>query len=157
MRSREDAMSEEKLDNQTAVDEPVAHAPIRRFDIFAEYNHLRNMAKGMPEAAAKGDALWLAKIVAARKFATSVRRKAELSAKLKRKPGVTAPSGVKTLEGKPQTGELFDREIIDRMGSEFYHRVFAPAIANAYHSGEKYEAIRDRLRAPWNLDRQGLR
>jgi hypothetical protein len=150
-------MREEKQNNQTAVDEPVAHAPIRRFDIFAEYNRLRNEAKGMPEATAKGEALWLAKVVAARKFATSVRRKAELSAKLKRKPGVTVPSGVKTLEGKPQTGELFDREIVDRMGLEFYHRVFAPSVANAFHSGEKYEAIRDRLRAAWNLDRRGLR
>ena len=150
-------MSEENQDREAAVAEPVALAPIRRFDVFAEYNRLRNEAKGMPDAAAKGDALWLAKVVAARKFATSIRRKAELSAKLKRKPGATAPSGVKTLEGKPQTGELFDREIIDRMGPEFYHRVFAPSIANAYHSGEKYEAIRDCLRAPWNLDRRGLR
>ena len=150
-------MSDSEQDRDAAVAEPIAHAPIRRFDVFAEYNRLRNEAKGMPEEAAKGEALWLAKIVAARKFATSVQRKAELSAKLKRKPGVTAPPGVRTIAGKPQTADLFDREIVERMGQEFYCRVFAPAIAHAYHAGEKYEAIRDRLRSPWNLERRGLR
>jgi len=149
-------MSEDRQEQEIAVVEPTAHAPIRRFDVFAEYNRLRNEAKGMSEVAAKGDALWLAKIVAARKFTTSVRRKAELSARLKRKPGAVAVPGVKTLEGKPQTAELFDREIVDRMGPEFYTRVFAPAIAHAYDAGEKYEAIRDRIRAPWNLERRGL-
>ncbi|HEX5414944.1 MAG TPA: hypothetical protein VFZ25_04700 [Chloroflexota bacterium] len=149
-------MSEGEQDREAAVAEPLARAPIRRFDVFAEYNFLRNEAKGMPEAAAKGEALWLAKLVAARKFATTAERKARVTAKLKRKPGVPAPAGARTLEGKPQTAALFDREIVDRMGPDFYARVFAPAIAHAYHSGEKYEAIRDRIRAPWNLKRKGL-
>lgn len=38
--------------------------PIRRFDIFAEYNRLKGLDKGMDGAHAKGYGLWLAKVVA---------------------------------------------------------------------------------------------
>jgi hypothetical protein len=150
-------MPEAKRATSTTLREPTARAPIRRFDVFAEYNRLRNEAKGMAEAEAKGEALWLAKVVAARKFAPTAQRRAEYQAKLSRKPGAPYPAGPKTLEGKPQTAELFDREVVDRMGSEFYAHVFAPAIARAYQAGEKYESIRDCIRAPWNLARAGLR
>ena len=53
------------------------------------------------------------------------------------------------LAGVPQTDRLFDHEIIDRMGAEFYAREFAPAIRHARQEGESYEAIRDRCRRRW--------
>ena len=43
-------------------------APIRRFDVFAEYNRQKALAKGQPSDEAAGYGLWVAKIVAARKF-----------------------------------------------------------------------------------------
>jgi len=36
------------------------------------------------------------------------------------------------------------------MGEAFYRDVFAPAIHEAVEAGEPYEAIRDRIRRPWN-------
>jgi hypothetical protein len=53
------------------------------------------------------------------------------------------------LNGQPQTDELFDQEIVDRMGAAFYHDIFAPAIASAYTQGKRYEAIRDAIRKSW--------
>jgi hypothetical protein len=43
--------------------------PIRRFDVFAEYHRVDRVRQGMSVEAAKGYGLWLAKGVAARKFA----------------------------------------------------------------------------------------
>jgi hypothetical protein len=57
--------------------------------------------------------------------------------------------GPRELDGKPQTGETFEREIVDRMGRAFYERVFAPAIGAAFDAGDRYEDIRDRIRQPW--------
>src|SRR5512143_2288535 len=43
--------------------------PIRRFDVFAEYQRLKALNKDrLPPDAAKGYGIWLAKLVAARKF-----------------------------------------------------------------------------------------
>ena len=41
---------------------------IRRFDVFAEYRKLDAEEEGMPHDQAKGYGLWVAKVVAARKF-----------------------------------------------------------------------------------------
>src|SRR5512133_562841 len=50
--------------------------PIRRFDVFAEYQRLKALEKDqLPEDQAKGYGIWLAKVVGARKF--SKRRKKE--------------------------------------------------------------------------------
>ena len=51
--------------------DPKPRAPIRRFDVFADYNRLKNEAAGLPEARAKGDAIWLAKVVAGRRFGSA--------------------------------------------------------------------------------------
>jgi hypothetical protein len=42
---------------------------IRRFDVFAEYHRLERIQHGILAGEAKGYGLWLAKVVAARKFA----------------------------------------------------------------------------------------
>ena len=119
--------------------------PIRRFDVFAEYRKQDEQADGMPADQAKGYGLWVAKLVAARKFGrlrTRERPSAdEARARRRRKWHV--------LDGQPQTDELFEREIVERMGKTFYRKVFAPAIRRARQDGQSYEAIRDRIRRGW--------
>ena len=53
------------------------------------------------------------------------------------------------LSGERQTDKLFDHEIVERMGAEFYRDVFEPAVRAARAQGQSYEAIRDRLRRRW--------
>ncbi|MGI8485090.1 MAG: hypothetical protein ACR2OU_12605 [Thermomicrobiales bacterium] len=48
-----------------------------------------------------------------------------------------------------QTDETFDHDIVDRMGTRFYTKVFAPAIAEAKAQGKSYEDIRDPIRKDW--------
>jgi hypothetical protein len=121
-------------------------AAIRRFDIFAEYNRLKAMKEGQPAAQAKGHGLWLAKLVAARKF----RRDAGAA------PGQPGKDETprrrtkwKSLDGTPQTDRLFDKEIVGRMGREFYRKVFSPSVKAEFERGASYESIRDRLRRDW--------
>lgn len=111
--------------------------------MFAEYHRLQAMAEGMAADRAKGHGLWLAKIVAARKFGRV--------SEIKEKSGdFSSPAGKwHVLSGKPQTAALFDREIVARMGAGFYRRVFAPAIRRALAEGKGYVTIRDSLRAAW--------
>jgi hypothetical protein len=126
---------------------PKPQAAIRRFDIFAEYNRDKAMKDGMPADQAKGYGLWLAKIVAARRF-----RKSEPEDRAGEKHDKGKPARRtkwRSLSGVPQTAKLFDQEIVGRMGSQFYRRVFAPAVRAAFKGGESYESIRDSLRAHW--------
>ncbi len=133
--------------------------PIRRFDIFAEYNRLKALDKGLDEPHAKGYGVWVAKVVASGGGRRASRQRAG-------SPGATpgeqedsgrqdaqreAPAGQEwhALDGEPQTDALFDREIIQRMGPDFYVHVFAPAIAQAVGQGRSYESIRDILRKDW--------
>ena len=117
--------------------------PLRRFDVFAEYRRLDAQDDGMPADQAKGYGLWVAKVVAARKF--------------RRERGEAQPAAGKSprrrkwrvLSNVPQTDKLFDHEIVERMGPEFYRDVFAPAVREARADGQAYEAIRDRLRRRW--------
>jgi len=118
--------------------------PIRRFDIFAEYRKQDEQASGMRADEAKGYGLWVAKVVAARKFGRMRERatsRAEEKARRRRKWHV--------LSGERQTDKLFDHEIVERMGAEFYRDVFEPAVRAAREQGQPYEAIRDRLRRRW--------
>lgn len=124
--------------------------PIRRFDVFAEYHRLDRMQQGRPADEAKGYGLWLAKVVAARKFARwktvqDLDRLHAEEAKAKQYP----PSKWRSLSGKEQTDQLFDKEIIDRMGQDFYDQIFAPAIQQAYEAGKSYRDIRDTIRRAW--------
>src|SRR5206468_1473514 len=89
-----------------------------------------------------GYGLWVAKVVAARKFGRQSRDKSR-----ERQPNKRRKWHV--LSGEPQTDKRFDHEIVDRMGAEFYERVFAPAVGGARADGETYESMRDRLRRRW--------
>lgn len=120
---------------------------IRRFDVFAEYTRQERRAKGYPEDEAKGYGIWLAKVVAARRFGRSSEPRAA-------KPA--GPSAEEIPEPKfrsvgdeLQTDATFDHDIVDRMGAEFYERVFVPAITAAIAEGKDYTSIRDTIRKSW--------
>ncbi len=94
---------------------------IRRFDVFAEYHRLDRLRYGMPAEEAKGYGLWLAKVVAARKFAKwktveDLDRLYQTEAQEKQYP----PSKWRRLSGKEQTDALFDKEFIEGMGRDSY-------------------------------------
>jgi hypothetical protein len=136
---------------------PLPEADIRRFDVFAEYNRIKAEQSGMAPDQAKGYALWLAKVIAARKFTRKPEQRAEMT-ELLGEGRDRLREGARYLElgGQLQTPELFDREIVRRMGEHFYRSVFSPAIAEAIAQHRSYEKIRDAIRIPWNLARAGL-
>lgn len=132
---------------------------VRRFDVFAEYTRQEREEKGYPEDEAKGYGLWLAKVVAARRFGQQGQGKGEGS-KARRK--LDAEAGDEAEEPKfrsvgdeVQTDELFDRDIIGRMGTRFYDEVFVPAITAARKEGKSYETIRDAIRQEWKPVKRG--
>ncbi len=100
--------------------------PIRRFDVFTEYHRLERLRHGMPADEAKGYRLWLAQVVAARKFSKwkgleNLDRQYQQEARAKQYPS----SKWRRLSGKEQTDQHFDNGIIERMGRDFYERLFA--------------------------------
>lgn len=136
--------------------------PIRRFDVFAETKRLEAVAHGEPEDVAKGYGIRIAKIVASRRFGGSAPKKArpekDRAAERESEKGSRfrgeGGSKFRTLDGEIQSDETFDREIIDRMGPEFYDVVFQPAIRDALAAGHKYEEIRDTIRKDWKPARR---
>jgi hypothetical protein len=121
---------------------------IRRFDVFAEFTRQDRLQKGEPEDEAKGYGIWLAKVVASRQYGSK--------ADSYDKPGAhKAGSGLgerqkfRSVGDELQTDRVFDHDIIDRMGEEFYRQVFVPAIEEARAKGDKYEDIRDSIRKSW--------
>ena len=121
--------------------------PIRRFDVFAEYTRQERREKGFPEDQAKGYGIWLAKVVAARRFG---QKAAADSTKPAQKRDRTAKEPTfRSVGDELQTDETFDHDIIERMGTQFYDEVFVPAITEAREEGKKYETIRDAIRRGW--------
>ena len=126
--------------------------PVRRFDVFAEYRKQEEEEAGRPRDEAKGYGLWVAKVVASRRFG---------GAKARERGGAPEDGGRAkrdapledgkwhTLDGEPQTDDLFDREIVRRMGEAFYRDVFVPTIRRAREQGKSYESIRDQIRKDW--------
>ena len=127
-------------------------APIRRFDVFAEYKRLEAERRGDAPDEARGYGVWIAKVVASRRFRRS-RGAAEHGDAGHQRAAADderrAEPGPHELDGEPQTAATFEREIVRRMGAAFYHEVFAPALRAAFEAGERYEAIRDRIRRGW--------
>ena len=123
--------------------------PIRRFDVFADYNRVRNQEHGMPEDLAKGRALWAAKVVAGRRYGAHPSEVREARGGTDHQPTAPSEEGYRSVGGKEQTASMFDHEIIDRMGPEFYRDVFHPAIEQAVRDGKRYEDIRDSIRRDW--------
>jgi hypothetical protein len=135
--------------------------PIRRFDVFAETKRLEALAHGEPEDVAKGYGVRIAKIVASRRFGGAAKKAHhEKGKQAEREPAEGSRFGgeggakFRALDDELQTDQTFDREIIERMGPEFYERVFAPAIREALDEGRKYEQIRDTIRKGWKPERR---
>lgn len=121
--------------------------PIRRFDVFAEYTRQERRAKGFPQDEAKGYGIWLAKVVASRRFGQG-----SDGGNKKPRPKVDEHAEepkFRSVGEEMQTDETFDHDIIDRMGAGFYEDVFVPAITEARDQGKKYEEIRDAIRREW--------
>jgi hypothetical protein len=129
--------------------------PIRRFDVFAEYNRLKGLEKGFDDPHAKGYGLWVAKVVASGGGRRIGAPPAPSAGKADGSAQHEAPAEQEwhELGGESQTGDLFDREVVRRMGADFYERVFAPAIAEAVRQGRSYESIRDTIRKGWTPER----
>ncbi|HEU0026866.1 MAG TPA: hypothetical protein VFQ25_07090 [Ktedonobacterales bacterium] len=128
-------------------------APIRRFDVFAEYNRLQALQRGLDPAHAKGYGLWVAKVVASgggRRGGKPSAPPAEPGAEADRPHERPAEQPWHVLGDEPQTDALFDHEIVQRMGADFYVQTFAPAIAAALAQGQRYENIRDSIRRDWS-------
>lgn len=119
--------------------------PIRRFDVFAEYTRQERLAKGDAEDEAKGYGIWLAKVVASRRYGSTS------DSRDHRADGHPAgpPTKFRSVGDELQTDEVFDHDIVQRMGARFYQEVFSPAIAEARASGDAYEEIRDAIRKDW--------
>jgi hypothetical protein len=121
--------------------------PIRRFDVFAEYTRQERLKKGYPQDEAKGYGIWLAKVVAARRFGQGS------DSGSKKKPAKhdehEEEPKFRSVGDELQTDETFDHDIIERMGAGFYREVFVPAITEAREQGKKYEEIRDAIRKEW--------
>ncbi len=136
--------------------------PVRRFDVFAETKRLEALAHGESEDVAKGYGIRIAKIVASRRFGGSTAKKAphktEVATGRESSPGSRfggeGGSKFRSLDGEIQSDETFDREIVERMGPEFYEVVFQPAIREALAAGRKYEQIRDTIRKGWKPARR---
>jgi hypothetical protein len=129
--------------------------PVRRFDVFAEYTKQKAMKDGMPEDEAEGYGLWVAKVVAARRYGGGPPppkpKKGDGAAKEEESEAAEKRPKEKwhSLDGEDQTDELFEKEIVNRMGSQFYNTVFMPAIEEAIAQGKSYTSIRDTIRKEW--------
>jgi hypothetical protein len=140
----------DKVERKVKVEVLKPKAPIRRFDIFAEWNRIKALKEfGFSPDDAKAYGLAVAKVVAARKF---------YGHRLKYRGATRAFVEGKTKEKwweKLASAREFDEKIVDRMGRDFYERVFSPAILKAYQEGKSYEEIRDALRQEWNALLEG--
>jgi hypothetical protein len=137
-------------------DHPTPEKAIRRFDVFAEVTRQERLAKGYAEDEAKGYGIWLAKVVASRRFGS----KSSGDGPKKKGRGEDDAAGEPTFRSvgdELQTDDTFDHEIIERMGAVFYDEVFVPAISEALARGETYEDIRDAIRKDWKPARSRAR
>ncbi|HLZ07970.1 MAG TPA: hypothetical protein VKT80_05230, partial [Chloroflexota bacterium] len=94
------------------TERPRPSQTIRRFDVFAEFTRLKQQKEGKPLDEAKGYGIWLAKVVAARRF----RPASESKSTSDERPGVKdrgkrAPESTherfRSLNDVPQTDEVF--------------------------------------------------
>src|SRR5215204_2699566 len=97
----------------TEPNAPTPNKPIRRFDVFAEVKRLEALAEGRPEDEAKGYGIWVAKVVAGRRFGHAKGERPDR--KRVRQEGETAAGDreegrFKHAGDELQTDETFDRE-----------------------------------------------
>ena len=130
-----------------STDDPTPKQPIRRFDVFAEFTRQERLEKGDPPDEAKGYGIWLAKVVASRRFGAKSADDGHAAAR--RHASDTEHEPFRSVGDELQTDAVFDHDIIDRMGPAFSVQVFVPAIEAARARGEDYKAMRDAIRKDW--------
>jgi hypothetical protein len=119
---------------------------IRRFDIFAEWNRLKAHTRHhMGDDDARAYGLAVAKVVAARKLHGADPEKTRDLKRQARQEELDEPWWEHL-----GTSAEFEQKIVERMGREFYAKVFQPAVKQAWDAGKRYEDIRDTLRKDWN-------
>ncbi len=139
-------------------DVPLPRQAIRRFDVFAEYSRQERAEKGYAEDEAKGYGVWLAKVVAARRFGAGSASTDRSKPSKQKSGGQEEPEPkFRSVGGELQTDETFDHDVIERMGAAFYDEVFVPAITDARKQGKSYETIRDAIRKEWKPARAKAR
>src|SRR5436190_2059321 len=103
---------------------------------------------------AEGYGLWVAKVVASRRFGGGLASHPppKGGAAVEEEEGEQKEAEKPkwhTLDGKPQTDDMFYDEIVRRMGKQFYEEVFHPAIEQAVKEDRTYQSIRDTIRRDW--------
>src|SRR5690242_14195976 len=97
--------------------------PVRRFDVFAEYTKQQSMKDGMPEDEAEGHGLWVAKVVAARRYGGGPPPpKPKKHGEDKGEGGGEAEEKRpkekwNMLGGEEQPDEMFEKEVLNRMAA----------------------------------------
>lgn len=121
---------------------------IRRFDVFTECERIKYTKRGFPLYVAKGLAIWTAKLVSGGKLKKNFfsgpntgYHKANLNSSSNNNKSV-----FRSLNNVPQTDLMFDKEIIERMGKEFYEQTFQPMVRDNLSQGFEYRQFRDTLR-----------
>ena len=76
-----------------AADPTAPLKSIRRFDVFAEVNRLKALQEGRPEDEAKGYGIWLAKVVAGRRYGQKADRDGHAGAQIRRSATRTRAAG----------------------------------------------------------------
>lgn len=139
------------MPDRTRDDGAEPRQAIRRFDVFAEFSRQEQLDKGVPEDEAKGYGIWLAKVVASRRFGGKKEGPPHGEGGGK---DSAAHTKFRFVGDEMQTDEVFDHDIIERMGAAFYDQVFVPAIEQAHVAGESYEDVRDSIRKEWKPNRK---
>jgi hypothetical protein len=129
--------------------------PIRRFDVFAEYTRQERRAKGYPEDEARGYGIWLAKVVASRRFGQ--KSAADRTTPAPKRDRSEEEPKFRSVGDELQTDATFEQDIVERMGARFYDEIFVPAITQARAEGQSYETIRDTIRRGWKPSRTARR
>lgn len=115
-------------------------APVRRYDVFAAWNYLQGLDEGQNESRAKRYGVWMATVVAARKF----RRRAEDRGTAKPLPPKEPRTDFLGLEAAD-----YEKRVRLRMGTTFHDRVFLPTLRKLRNEGRTYVEIRHEVRAEW--------
>ena len=125
--------------------------PIRRFDVFAEYERLKGLKQGLDEPHAEGYGVWVVKVVASgRRGRVGTTKPALGPSGAEREPEHEPEKQEWHMLGdEPQTAETSQHDIVQRIGERFYYTVFAPTIAEQFAQGKRYEQIRDTIRKGW--------
>src|SRR3954454_8133484 len=103
-RQSKSAAADAKSGSNVSQSEIKPEKAIRRFDVFAEYNRLDALKDGRPADQAKGHGIWLAKVVASRRYGPKSENDGT-SATSRKKPHLDPDAPFKSVGDELQTDE----------------------------------------------------